>query len=141
MRRVLFVCTENANRSQMAEGYARHHGGGGVAAWSAGSRPSGVVNPKAIDAMASVGIDLSGHTSKSLDSLPTEPWDAVVTMGCGDACPHLPATLRDDWALTDPRDLESDAYHHVRDEIATRVGELLARLRISPTGASLLPTK
>ncbi len=132
MKRILFVCTENANRSQMAEGFARHFGGEGVAAWSAGSRPSGMVNPKALAAMGAIGIDLSGHTSKSLASLPAEPWDAVVTMGCGDACPHLPAALRDDWALTDPRDLEGDAYSHVRDEIADRVRDLLGRLGISP---------
>lgn len=128
MKRLLFVCTENANRSQMAEGFARMEGRGDVEAWSAGSKPSGVVNPKAVRAMKDRGIDLGGHRSKSLDEVPDVPWSAVVTMGCGDACPHLRADLHEDWALPDPRDLEGDAYAQVRDEIERRVRDLLARL-------------
>lgn len=128
MQRLLFVCTENANRSQMAEAFARHLGEGRVEAWSAGSRPSGTVNPKAVAAMQAVGIDLSGHSSKSLDDLPQGRWRAAITMGCGDACPHLPADLHEDWALPDPKNLEADAYAQVRDEIEQRVQDLLARL-------------
>lgn len=128
MKRLLFVCTENANRSQMAEGFARHLGGSAIEAWSAGSQPSGTVNPKAIIAMRERGIDLSTHRSKSLDALPKGRWHAAITMGCGDRCPNLPAERREDWALADPRDLEGDAYAQVRDEIERRVALLVSEL-------------
>ena len=128
MKRVLFVCVENSNRSQMAEAFARLHGAGAVEAHSAGSRPSGRVNPKAIAAMAERGIDLSAHTSKGLDAVEHLAFDAAVTMGCGDACPHVRARLRDDWALPDPRDLDAAGVRAVRDEIERRVKELLERL-------------
>ena len=123
--RVLFVCVENSNRSQMAEGFARALG---AEAWSAGSRPSGRVNPKAIDAMAARDIDLTGHRSIGLDDLPALPFDAAVTMGCGDACPAVDAALREDWELPDPRDLPPDEFATVRDEIEARVADLLRRL-------------
>ena len=126
-KRVLFVCVENANRSQMAEAFARLHGGDGVEALSAGSRPSGTINPKAILYMAELGVDLSTHDSKSLDDINGE-FDAVVTMGCGDSCPWVPAKRREDWALPDPTHLDGDAYRAVRDEISRRVRELLAEL-------------
>lgn len=109
----------------MAEGFARHLGGETVNAYSSGSKPSGKVNPQAIAAMAEIGIDISGHESKPLDQLPPIEWDWVITMGCGDACPHLPAKNRDDWALTDPRDLPPDQFNVVRDEIRDRVKDLL----------------
>ena len=97
MKRVLFVCIENSNRSQMAEAFARIHGGNKVEAASAGSKPSGQINPKAMRFMAELGYDLSGHESKSLDQIGGE-FDAVITMGCGDSCPWLPARRREDWA-------------------------------------------
>ena len=128
MKRVLFVCVENSNRSQMAEAFARLHGGDEVEAHSAGSRPSGRVNPKAIAAMAERGVDLSGHASKGLEAVERLTFDAVVTMGCGDACPHVRARIRDDWALADPRDLDAAGVRAVRDEIEQRVKALLARL-------------
>jgi len=124
---VLFVCVENANRSQMAEAFARLHGGDGVEAFSAGSRPSGRINPKAVRFMAELGYDLSAHASKSLDEMHGE-FDAVVTMGCGDACPWVPARRREDWALPDPRDMDDDGYRAVRDEIGARVKALLDAL-------------
>ena len=127
MKRILFVCVENSNRSQMAEAFARMLGGAGVEAWSAGSRPSGVVNPKAVRFMQEVGYDLTAHRSKSLDEMEGE-FDAVVTMGCGDACPWVPARRREDWALADPRELDDDGYRAIRDEIAGRVRTLLAQL-------------
>ncbi|TZF86823.1 arsenate reductase ArsC [Cognatilysobacter lacus] len=127
MKRVLFVCVENANRSQMAEAFARMHGGARVEALSAGSRPSGVINPKAIRFMAERGYDLSTHGSKSLDQAGGE-FDAVVTMGCGDACPWVPAKQRVDWALPDPRDMDDDGYRAVRDDIEARVIALLGTL-------------
>src|SRR5687768_8220002 len=103
--RVLFVCVENSNRSQMAEAFARIHGAGEVDAFSAGSRPSGKINPRAIAAMRERGYDLTTHQSSGLDRIPAGPYAAVVTMGCGDACPWVPASLRLDWALPDPRDM------------------------------------
>jgi protein-tyrosine-phosphatase len=128
--RVLFVCVENSNRSQMAEAFARAHGGGRVEAWSAGSRPSGRVNPKAIDAMREKGIDLGAHTSKGLDDLPPVAFDAAVTMGCGDACPAVRARVRADWQIPDPRDLGPDGVRAVRDRIEQEVLDLLHRLEI-----------
>ena len=127
MTRVLFVCVENSNRSQMAEAFARMHGGAGVEALSAGSAPSGRINPKAIRFMAELGYDMAGHASKSLDAI-DGAFDAVVTMGCGDKCPWVPAKRREDWALPDPRDMDDDGYRAVRDEIGRRVKALLDSL-------------
>ncbi|MEO8161124.1 MAG: arsenate reductase ArsC [Arenimonas sp.] len=126
-KRVLFVCVENANRSQMAEAFARIHGGDGLEAVSAGSKPSGRINPKAIRFMAELGYDLAAHDSKSLEQVEGE-FDAVVTMGCGDSCPWVPAKLREDWALPDPRDMDDAQYRAVRDQISARVKALLAVL-------------
>jgi arsenate reductase len=128
MKRVLFVCVENSNRSQMAEAFARKHGAQRVLAMSAGSRPSGAINPRAIRFMAERGCDLSTHHSKSLDEIGGESFDAVVTMGCGDACPWIPAARRLDWALPDPRDMPDDEFRRVRDEIERRVLDLLHEL-------------
>lgn len=127
MKRVLFVCVENSNRSQMAEAFARMLGGDGVEALSAGSKPSGRINPKAIRFMGELGYDLEAHASKSLDDIAGD-FDAVVTMGCGDSCPWVPAQRREDWALPDPRDMDDDGYRAVRDEIGARVRALLASL-------------
>ncbi|MGX9721697.1 arsenate reductase ArsC [Stenotrophomonas acidaminiphila] len=132
MKRVLFVCVENANRSQMAEAFARMLGGAAVEAYSAGSRPSGVINPKAIAAMAELGYDLAAHDSKSLDALPDIEFDFVATMGCGDACPFLSAHQRADWALPDPRDMTPEQYRGVRDDIRARVAAMLAALGVPP---------
>ncbi|MBL0028465.1 MAG: arsenate reductase ArsC [Rhodanobacteraceae bacterium] len=126
MKRLLFVCVENANRSQMAQAFARLHGGDAVQAESAGSRPSGVVNPRAIEFMAERGYDLSTHASKSLDEIGDGEWDAVITMGCGDNCPWVPAKRRDDWSLPDPKHMAPDDYRAVRDEIERRVIALIA---------------
>jgi arsenate reductase len=128
MRRLLFVCVENSCRSQMAEALARIEGGDAVEAWSAGSAPSGVVHPKAIASMRELSYDLSTHTSKPIAALPDGEFDAVVTMGCGDACPYVPARRRYDWAIPDPKEKDAAAFGAVRDEIARRVRELLERL-------------
>ena len=127
MKRVLFVCIENSNRSQMAQAFAHIHGGASVDAQSAGSRPSGVINPKAIRFMGELGYDLTRHSSKSLDAVSGE-FDAVVTMGCGDDCPWIPAQRREDWALPDPKHMDDNAYREVRDEIGRRVKALLESL-------------
>lgn len=125
MKNVLFVCVENANRSQMAEAFARIHGGPDVRAYSAGSRPSGRINPKAVHFMSELGYDLAAHTSKSLDDIAGITFDAVVTMGCGDTCPWVPAKRREDWALPDPKHMDDEGYRAVRDDIANRVKALL----------------
>jgi arsenate reductase (thioredoxin) len=124
--KLLFVCIENSNRSQMAEGFARTLGRDRVAAFSAGSRPSGQINPRAIQFMAEKGIDLAVQRSKGLDDLPEQSWDYIVTMGCGDACPSLPAAHRLDWNLPDPKHLPDDGFRAVRDRIEALVARLLA---------------
>jgi arsenate reductase (thioredoxin) len=134
MRQILFVCVENSNRSQMAEAFAKVLGAGRVEAYSAGSRPSGAVNPMAIAAMREKGYDLSSHRSKHISDVPQGPYDYVVTMGCGDSCPFIPAAHREDWAIADPKGLTQDGYNQVRDEIERQVRALLAVLR--PDGES-----
>jgi arsenate reductase (thioredoxin) len=125
---LLFVCVENSCRSQIAEGFARSLGQGRVAAFSAGSRPSGQVDPRAVAFMRERGIDLGAQSSKGLDDLPTgASWDTVVTMGCGDACPHLPAKSRLDWDLPDPRTMSDDDFRRVGDRIEALVARLVER--------------
>lgn len=120
--KVVFVCVENSNRSQMAEAFARMLG---AEASSAGSRPSGKVNPKAIAAMQELGYDLTTHFSKSLDDLPSGDFDCAVTMGCGDQCPNLRAKRREDWDIPDPKNMSPEQFRAVRDLIGRKVRELL----------------
>jgi protein-tyrosine-phosphatase len=128
-KKLLFVCVENSNRSQMSQAFAKIHGGENVEAYSAGSKPSGIVNPKAIAAMKELGYDLSKHDSKSLQEVQQyAPFDAVVTMGCGDACPWMPAKKFIDWQIPDPKLMEPSEFNTVRDLIETKVKELLATL-------------
>jgi protein-tyrosine-phosphatase len=128
MKRVVFVCVENSNRSQMAEAFARVHGGSQVEAFSAGSRPSGRVNPQAVEAMRELGYDLTAHHSKSLQDLIPVEFDVAVTMGCGDECPFIRAKRREDWAIPDPKGLPPEDFRRVRDLIEEKVKELLAGL-------------
>ena len=121
----LFVCIENSNRSQMAQAFAKIWGGEEVEAYSAGSRPSGKINPKAIASMSELGYDLSTHDSKSLDEIPAIQFDYVVTMGCGDACPWVPAIQRIDWQIPDPREMDPIEFNEVRDLISKKVKELI----------------
>jgi arsenate reductase (thioredoxin) len=127
MKRLLFVCVENSNRSQMAEAFARIHGGGMIEAYSAGSKPSGLINPKAIRAMSEVSYDLTAHSSKSLADIPDVEYDFLATMGCGDACPFVRAKLREDWDLPDPKEMGPDDFRAVRDLIEEKVRAALAR--------------
>lgn len=127
-RRVLFVCVENSNRSQMAEAFARMHGGDRFEAFSAGSKPSGKINPKAIAAMEELGYDLSKHRSKSLDEITRSGWAVVVSMGCGDACPFMRAELREDWNIPDPKNMPPGEFRAVRDTIEAKVKDLLEKL-------------
>jgi len=127
-RKVIFVCVENSNRSQMAEAFARIHGGDTVDAYSSGSRPSGRVNPKAVAAMKELGYDLTTHHSKGLDEFNGKDFDAAVTMGCGDECPLVLARTRIDWQIPDPKDLPPEKFNEVRDLIEQKVKHLLATL-------------
>lgn len=124
--RVLFVCIENSNRSQMAEAFAKIHGGDTVEAHSCGSRPSGTINPRAIRAMAELGYDLTKHDSKALDAFNGTDVAVAVTMGCGDYCPLVKADQRVDWNIPDPRAMDEAEFRGVRDLIETKVKELLA---------------
>lgn len=126
IKSVLYVCTENSNRSQMAEAFTKLHGKGVLEAFSAGSSPSGVVSPRAVRAMGEISYDLSIHRSKGVDEVPEGPYDFVVTMGCGDDCPYVPADARDDWPLPDPKEMPPEEFNRVRDEIERRVKELVA---------------
>lgn len=128
MKKILFVCIENSNRSQMAQAFARIHGNDKVEAFSAGSRPSGKINPKAVEAMRSLGYDLIQHYSKSLQEVPQEEFEYVVTMGCGDECPWIPAQHREDWEIPDPRNMEIDDFNKVRDLIEQKVIDLLKKI-------------
>ncbi len=128
-KRVVFVCVENSNRSQMAEAFARLHDAGLVEAHSAGSRPSGRVNPRAVEFMKEVGYDLTAHHSKGLADLPSGEFEVVVGMGCGDeGCPLLKARRREEWGVPDPKELPPEQYRQVRDLIEAKVKDLLARL-------------
>lgn len=126
MKKLLFVCIENSNRSQMAQAFATIYGQGKVQAYSAGSAPGGKINPKAIAAMKELNYDLTTHSSKSLDEVKAAaPFDAVVTMGCGDACPWMPAKQHIDWQIPDPRNMDATQFNEVRDHIAHLVRSLL----------------
>lgn len=130
-KKILFVCVENSNRSQMSQAFAKIIGGEDVEAYSAGSKPSGIINPKAIAAMKELGYDLSTHQSKSLEEVKQyAPFDAVVTMGCGDACPWMPAKTFIDWQIPDPRGMNEEDFRKIRDLISEKVRELLDRLTV-----------
>lgn len=128
MKKVLFVCVENSCRSQIAEAFAKIHGKNKIEAYSSGSKPSGIVNPKAIQSMAEVGYDLSIHQSKSLQEIPQVEYEYAVTMGCGDECPLIKAKHRDDWQIPDPKYMESEEFNKVRDIIEEKVKNLLSKL-------------
>jgi protein-tyrosine-phosphatase len=128
MKNILFVCIENSNRSQMAQAFALLHGAGKINAYSAGSRPSGKVNPKAIEAMQELGYDLSTHSSKSVNEFRDSEFEYVITMGCGDECPFIPAKNRLDWQIPDPRNMDKTEFRKVRDLIELKVKEILEKL-------------
>ena len=125
---VLFVCVENAGRSQMAAALLAHHAAGRVRVRSAGSKPAEEVNPAVIDAMREVGLDLSRESPKPLADDAVRAADVVVTMGCGDACPVYPGKRYVDWEVEDPKGKDPDTVRRIRDEIDGRVRGLLADL-------------
>jgi len=130
---VLFLCTHNAGRSQMALGYFRALAGDRAVAWSGGSEPGSEVNPAAIAAMAEVGIDISDEFPKPWTDEVVRAADVVVTMGCGDACPVFPGKRYEEWVLTDPNGLDVDSVRPIREEIKARVEVLLASVGV-PVG-------
>jgi len=138
---VLFLCTHNAGRSQIALGYFRELAGDRAVAWSGGSEPGSEVNPAAVAAMAEVGIDISGEFPKPWTDEVVRAADVVITMGCGDACPVFPGKRYEDWTLTDPNGLDVASVRPIRvdvasvrpirDEIKARVETLLAQLGVA----------
>src|SRR5687767_439530 len=128
--RIVFVCVENSNRSQMAEAFGRMYAPPGLEVYSAGSKPSGKVNPKAVEAMQELGYDLSTHRSKSLEELPQEAFDVAITMGCGDSCPNLRAKQRIDWQIPDPKVLSPGDYREVRNLIGRLVKNQLDEMAV-----------
>ncbi len=125
---VLFVCVHNAGRSQMAAGWLGHLAGDRIEVRSAGSAPAGQVNPVAVEAMREVGIDITGERPKVLTTDEVEASDAVITMGCGDACPVFPGKRYEDWKLADPAGQGIEAVRAIREEIKDRVAKLVADL-------------
>ena len=125
---VLFVCVHNAGRSQMAAGYMRELGAGRVEVLSAGSAPKDTINPQAIAVMAEEGIDIANQQPKILTPEAVQESDAVITMGCGDACPFYPGKRYEDWVLEDPAGQGIDQVRKIRDEIKGRVQTLLSEL-------------
>jgi arsenate reductase len=124
MTRVLFVCVQNAGRSQIAEAFFERAAGGRHEARSAGTAPAEHVHPEVVEVMRELGIDLDGRTPHRLDDADVEWADVVVTMGCGDACPVLPGKRYIDWDLPDPAGRPLDEVREIRDEIQRRVEEL-----------------
>jgi protein-tyrosine-phosphatase len=131
---VLFLCTHNAGRSQMAMGFFTHLAGDAAVTWSGGSEPGNEVNPAAIEAMAERGIDISGEYPKPWTDEIVQAADVVITMGCGDACPLFPGRRYQDWVLDDPAGQDVDSVRPIRDEIERRVRQLLTDLEV-PTHA------
>jgi arsenate reductase len=126
---VLFLCIHNAGRSQMALGWFNHFAHGRAIGYSGGSEPADTVNPAAVAAMAEVGIDIAQQSPRRWSETDLEAADVVVTMGCGDACPYVPGTRYEDWPLDDPAGEPLETVRRIRDEIRTRVEQLLGELR------------
>jgi protein-tyrosine-phosphatase len=130
---VLFLCTHNAGRSQMALGFFNRMAGDRAVAYSGGSEPADQINPAAVAVMAEKQIDIAGEHPKRWTDEMVEAADVVVTMGCGDTCPFIPGRRYEDWTLPDPAGQPVDAVRPVRDEIETRVRGLLVSLGVTPT--------
>jgi len=127
---VLFLCTHNAGRSQMALGFFQRLAGDRAMAWSGGSEPGSELNPAAVDAMAERGIDITGEFPKPWTDEMLRAAEVIITMGCGDSCPIIPGKRYEDWALDDPADRDLDAVRPIRDELERRVRRLLDELGV-----------
>ena len=128
MKTIVFLCVENSCRSQIAEAFGKMMRTDGYQFLSAGSKPSGKVNPKAIKFMSDIGYDMSDHKSKGINSLPQDGVTAMISMGCGDACPQIPATIRLEWEIPDPKNMDDDSFMEVRDQIGLRVEKLMKQM-------------
>jgi arsenate reductase len=128
---VLFLCTHNAGRSQMALGFFQHHAGDAGVAWSGGSEPGTSINPSAVAAMAERGIDISDEYPKPWTDEVVRAADVVITMGCGDACPIFPGKRYEEWTVDDPAGLDVAAVRPIRDDVERRVQHLLVELKIA----------
>jgi protein-tyrosine-phosphatase len=128
-KHLLFVCVENSCRSQMAEAFALSCAGDMIEVYSAGSRPSRQVNPGAIAVMREIGYDLKLHHSKSFNDIPQGKYDYIITMGCGDECPFIPAEYHEEWDIPDPKDMPIEEFRKVRDLIERRVEELVVKIK------------
>ena len=133
MKKLLFVCVENSCRSQMADGFAQVLGEGKIESYSAGSRPSGKVNPSAIKTMQEVGIDISGSQSKGFLDLGIKEFDYVITMGCQDTCPFVPARKHIDWQIEDPKGKGEKFFRKIRDLIKEKVDLLIREVENGKT--------
>jgi arsenate reductase (thioredoxin) len=130
---VLFVCVQNAGRSQIAAGLLDRRAGDRIRIVSAGSEPADQLNPAVVKAMAEIGIDISAERPKRLETDMVRESDVVITMGCGDACPIYPGKRYEDWDLEDPAGKDLATVRRIRDEIAGRVDELVATLTLKST--------
>ena len=133
MKKVLFVCIENSCRSQMAEGFARHLGKGIIEAYSAGSKPSGEVNPIAIEVMKEKGIDISSYKSKGFYDLPVKDFDYSVTLGCKDICPFAPADTHIEWDIPDPKGKDKEFFRKIASEIESKIMTLIEEIKNGKT--------
>ena len=129
---VLVLGVENAGRSQMALGFFTHYAGDQAIGWSGGSAPAAAINPVAVEVMAELGIDISGEFPKPWTDEVVRSADAVITMGCGDACPYYPGKRYEDWKVTDPKGGGIEHVRGIRDEIEQRVLGLLGELGVTP---------
>ena len=128
---LLFLCTHNAGRSQMALGFFSHFAGEDAVAWSGGSEPGDAINPSAVAVMAEVGIDITGEFPKPWTDEIVQAADVVITMGCGDACPIFPGKRYENWDLPDPEGQDVDAVRPIRDDLEERIRRLLAELHVT----------
>jgi protein-tyrosine-phosphatase len=129
MKKVLFVCVENSCRSQIAEGFARELGKEIIEPFSAGSRPSGIVNPDAIAVMREEGIDISKQRSKGFNNLPAGDFDYMITMGCKDTCPFYPAVKFREWQIPDPKGKNMEFFRSIRETIKKEIENLIAEIK------------
>ena len=127
MKKVVFLCVENSCRSQIAEAFANIHGKEKILAFSAGSKPSGTINPKAISLMKELNYDLSTHQSIHVDKLPDVEIDAMISMGCGDSCPSIRAKARIEWDIPDPKEMEDQDFKEVIKNIERKVLDFLKK--------------
>jgi arsenate reductase (thioredoxin) len=132
---VLFVCVQNAGRSQMAAALLDHYAEGRVHVRSAGSAPADQIHPAVVAAMSELGIDVSKEFPKPITDAAVRAADAVITMGCGDACPIYPGKRYEDWEVDDPAETDLDGVRRIRDDISDRVRRLLAEVT-APVGAT-----